>query len=797
MDSRNVGSTGHLVGREDELRRLLAAIAGSPAVVLIEGEAGIGKTRLVAELRAELEGAAPEVAGRLLLIGGCGHIREPFPLGSVVEALRGAGEHLAAADLSLVTGALRPLLPELAHLLPGAPEPLDEIGERHRVFRGLADLLGSLGRVVLVLEDTHWADEQTTEFLGYLLSDPPAGLCVVLTFRSEEVGPGVRAVTARLPASVTRVQLTLPPFDTAATKELAASVLGAARVSEDFAVYLRERTSGLPFAIQELLALLRARNTLVRLGGRWARKAIDELDVPSGVRDSVLERVSRMSADARAVVEAAAVLQVMAPVSTLVATCRIEREEALAGLDEALERGLFVERTGTVGFRHLLAVQAVYGGISLPRRQDLHARAAAAVRRLRPVPLGQVAHHLRHADQLDAWVDAAEQAADQAIALGDSSEAARLLEAVLRHAELDTERSGELALKLGRAVIRNPRATNVIDLISDVLKKDLPRPVRGELHFLLGLAHETAGSQPDQRRRAYAEAVKDLDGRPDLALQAMMGLGLPTAPDLPLTEHLQWLERALDQLPAIDDSTLVAFALGKIAMVLTTIGDPRWAGLTETMLELTGGSPTPRVVSAFRSLGEDACYAGHHEVAEHLLTGALTGVRDFDVSQMEEFLCRAPLVALAYVQGAWDGLDAEAVAVVDRLADLPRYRLPADSVAACLALARGELDLARRLLDEAVDQCMSIGEIDVLPLPLSALLRLATAQGDGEAVLDRAAAACEIWEAKQLWPLAVRVVPPLVEAMVAAGPRVPGHLVPARPTRRDRWPAVHGQKRPG
>ncbi|MEV0810140.1 AAA family ATPase [Micromonospora sp. NPDC050200] len=239
-----------MVGRGEEIEEILSALARPPAAIAIEGEAGIGKTRLVTELLSRAE-----IADRLQVTGACAHIREPFPLGPVVEALRRTHEHLspsAATSLSPVTGALRPLLPELAHLLPAAPDPLnDRIGERHRVFRGLAELLGSLGRVVLVLEDMHWADEQTIEFLGYLLSDPLAGLCVVLTFRGEEVDPGIRALTARLPASVARVQVELPPFDTAATSALAAAVLGADRVSEDFAAYLRERTSGLPFAIQQ------------------------------------------------------------------------------------------------------------------------------------------------------------------------------------------------------------------------------------------------------------------------------------------------------------------------------------------------------------------------------------------------------------------------------------------------------------------------------------------------------------------------------------------------------------------
>jgi predicted ATPase len=146
-----------LVGREKELARLVSLVATAPAVAVVEGEAGIGKSRLAAELLG-----APAVAGLRVLGGACVQIREPFPLGPVVEALRGRVSDLAEADLSPVAGALRELLPELAAALPAAPPPLDDrAAERHRVFRGLAEVLSALGPAILVIEDLHWADGQT------------------------------------------------------------------------------------------------------------------------------------------------------------------------------------------------------------------------------------------------------------------------------------------------------------------------------------------------------------------------------------------------------------------------------------------------------------------------------------------------------------------------------------------------------------------------------------------------------------------------------------------------------------
>ncbi|NUS06331.1 MAG: AAA family ATPase [Nonomuraea sp.] len=753
-----------LVGRDTELRRLLAAVRRPPAVVMIEGEAGIGKTRLVGELAA-----AVELRDRPPLVGGCAQIREPFPLGPVIEALRGAAGRLPAGGLSPVTGALHPLLPELAAVLPAAPGPLDDpAGLRHRVFRGLAELLAALGRVVLVLEDLHWADEQTIEFLGYLLTDPPPGLGLVLTFRGEEAGPGLRALTARLRPELAHAHLVLAPLDAARTNELTASILGTAQVSDEFAAYLCERTSGLPYAIQELVALLRARGVLVQRGTRWARKTLDELGVPAGVRDSVLERVRDLSANGQAVAEAAAVLQVAVPVRELVATCRVPEQDAHEGLDELLDRGLFVERGGTAGFRHALAVQAVYGSIPLSRRQDLHVRAAKAVAGQSPTPLGQIAHHHRHAGQHDAWVEAAEKAADQAVALANDAEAERLLEAVLRHAPLDPAREGRLAAKLGWAGGYALAADELIGLLRGAADRQPPGPVRGELNYLIGLKLEAGGASPELARRAMAEAVGDLADRPVLAAYAMVGLGMPRTPGVPLAEHLRWLDRALERLTEIAEPERRISVLGKVAMVLTLVGDPRGAGLTGQVVERTGGRPTNRwEVVAYESAGEVAGLAGHHDTARRLLDAALAEAAEHDVTGLIESRCRLNLATLAYCRGSWDGVEDELEALRVRFADLRSYRLTADTVAACLALARGRADAA--LLGDLVRANLEAGAADVLALPVNALLRLAVAQDRAGEAVARTAEAFSLWAAKGLWPVGVRAVPALVEALAGLG----------------------------
>lgn len=302
-----------LVRRSWELSQLASAVRAAPAVVVVEGEAGIGKTWLVTEVRDRL------AAHRRFATGWCRSIRGAVSAGTRIEAVRGLGDRLGPSGLSPVAGALRPLLPELATMLPALPPDLDDrVAERHRVFRALVEVLAAVGPAVLVLEDVHWADEQTVDFVSYLLGAPPPDLSVVVTLRGEEADPAVRALAATLPRLVTRVELALRPLDWKGTGELAAAIPGTGHVSKDFASYLQERTSGLPFAIEEVLAVLRGRDP--GRGDAYSRRALEELDVPSGIRGPAMMRVSRLSPDARAVIDAAAVLKTTMPAAVVTAT---------------------------------------------------------------------------------------------------------------------------------------------------------------------------------------------------------------------------------------------------------------------------------------------------------------------------------------------------------------------------------------------------------------------------------------------------------------------------------------------
>ncbi|MFB8243309.1 AAA family ATPase [Kitasatospora purpeofusca] len=172
-------------GRQTELRTLLGAVSGTrPAVVLVEGEAGIGKSRLGAEASQVLRAQQLRV-----LAGACHPLREPLAYGPVIDALRRVGPWLPPVErLGASAGVLAPLLPDLAGALPEPPPDLPpEVSVsgagRFWVVSAVRTVLEAVAPAVLVVEDVHWADEATRELLLLLARDMPADVALVLTYR--------------------------------------------------------------------------------------------------------------------------------------------------------------------------------------------------------------------------------------------------------------------------------------------------------------------------------------------------------------------------------------------------------------------------------------------------------------------------------------------------------------------------------------------------------------------------------------------------------------------------------------
>lgn len=295
----------------------------------------------------------------------------------------------------------------------------------------------------------------------------------------------------------------------------------------------------------------------------------------------------------------------------------------------------------------------------------------------------------------------------------------------------------------------------------------LPPAARCELQFWLALLLRQT-SDPVQQRRLVGEALDNLSGRPDLRAWGMIGMGTPCgSPAVPLSQHLRWLHRSLDVLPRLSNPGLRLLMLGQVTSVLVVVGDPAWQRLTDRLLsDDPEGHLDAAAIAAYETVGAAACYAGHHELARRLLTRATAGSPAADHPGDR---AHARLALLDYCHGRWDGLRGRAEQLMSGLADATDARADAKVVTGCVWLAHGDLDRARPLLTETVDSIVRTGNVELLPIAASALIRLTVSTGE----VDRAAVVARQLikgvESRGVWAPAVRGLPWLAHAMLAAG----------------------------
>jgi DNA-binding SARP family transcriptional activator len=357
-------------GRADELARLETALdaasAGDGSTVLIAGRAGIGKSRLVAELgeRARRRGATV-LDGRCIQLVGVGLPYLPF-----ADALRPVGGSAAIAALAGQLHELPRLIPDLADA--GAPEPAvgDRTDSRLRLFEEVILVLEQLSAkepLVLALEDLHWADASTLDLLTFLAHGTArAAILLVGTYRSEAVRPGdpLQRLASRLIDARAAVSLELDPLDRDAVEALVVEGSETAP-SETLVDAIFARSEGNPLFARELLA--------ATFRGDAA--------LPPALRDMLLADVARLDADSRSVLRVAAAAGRDAPYELLTAITPLDELALAEALRQAVEHSLLVpdQSAGTFRFRHPLFAEAVYGTLQPGEREVLHERIARAL----------------------------------------------------------------------------------------------------------------------------------------------------------------------------------------------------------------------------------------------------------------------------------------------------------------------------------------------------------------------------------------------------------------------------------
>jgi len=371
-----------LVGRDEEARRLRAALAAAEAgrggAVFLTGEAGIGKSRLVREtVRAAAELGLTVLVGRAVAGG------VPTPFRPFAEALTSAGRagRLPASE------ELDPFRPVLGRLIPEWRQPQGTPREESLVFLGEAVLrllraLSPPTGCVLVLEDLHWADRETLALLEYLADNLASErvLCVA-TLRGE--GGEAAALASALAARGSAAVLPLARLDPAAMTRMAQACLDTDLPDGVHAV-VAERAEGIPFLVEEVLAGLVGEGALTEGDGRWRAADLAAPGVPATFADAVRRRLDTVSADSRYVIGAAAVLGRRFDWTLLSPVTGLAGEAVVAALRDGVSLQLIVAEQESFRFRHALTHEAVLAGLLPPERALLASQAVAAVEAAHP-----------------------------------------------------------------------------------------------------------------------------------------------------------------------------------------------------------------------------------------------------------------------------------------------------------------------------------------------------------------------------------------------------------------------------
>ncbi|HVU78297.1 MAG TPA: AAA family ATPase, partial [Gaiellaceae bacterium] len=357
-----------LVARDDELALIASAAAraaeGTPSTVIVGGEAGIGKTRLVdaAAERLEEEGFAV-LRGSCVELGG-----EALPFAPLADAVRALARSL---DEHALDDALGPARAMLARLLPELEidGPATEI-QPGRFFELVLGMLGRLAEerpLAFVVEDAHWADQGTLDLIAFLVRAlRGVRVLLVVTYRSDELHRGhpLRRMLAELERVRSVERLELRRFTRTEVAEQLAAIRGEVPPA-DVVDLVHERSEGNAFLVEEMLAV-------VESGGA---------EVPPSLRDVLLARLEQLSEPAQRVLRVAATGGGRVSEELLAAVSGLAEQELLAGLREAVENHLLVVDDEGAGyrFRHALARDAVYEDLLPGERVRLHGRFGSAI----------------------------------------------------------------------------------------------------------------------------------------------------------------------------------------------------------------------------------------------------------------------------------------------------------------------------------------------------------------------------------------------------------------------------------
>ena len=412
-----------LVGRDPEISTLedalLSALRGDGGVVIVGGEAGMGKTRIVNAL-----GERARRLGCAVISGGCSEAELSLPYLPFLEAI---GNYLATAEIGPLRERLDSAADELAQLFPQLGRAVATTGDaaqaKMRLFESILMLLRDAATrraLLVILEDLQWADPATRELLDYATRRlRSTNVLIVATYRTDEMHRK-HALLPTIQGWRRNGQVEMVDLNSLSAEQvgdMVCAIFEEETISAEFRDFLRERSEGNPFVLEEMLRDALDRGDIFRTDTGWDRKTLTEIRIPPTVRDTILQRLERLSREDVAVLAAASVMGRSFDLPSLAEVARVDESVALAALEASVTAQLTEQEdrvSGRYRFRHALTREAIYDDLVVPRRQQLHSRVADVLgARGGEAPI-DLANHLfmagRHVDAVAMCVAAAEDA---------------------------------------------------------------------------------------------------------------------------------------------------------------------------------------------------------------------------------------------------------------------------------------------------------------------------------------------------------------------------------------------------
>jgi DNA-binding CsgD family transcriptional regulator/tetratricopeptide (TPR) repeat protein len=743
-------SSSRFVGRRAELTRLeeawKTAVADErSAVVLVGGEAGVGKSRLVGELTARV----PDPA--LVLVGQCFDLADrALPFGPIVQVLRMLHRTLDQATLDAVIGPGRE---ELAALLPELHAPVREgivAGALFEQLLGVFERLADHTPTLLVLEDLHWADRSTRELFAYLAGSlHGAPLLLVGTYRSDDLHRRhpLRALLAELDRSSTVERIDLDRFDRDEVRELIAAIVGdepsAELVDRTFL-----RSDGNIFFAEELLAVDGVRGDTI----------------PPTLRDIILARIDGLSEAAQQLLRCAAVIGRSADHRLLESTAGLGPVDLLAAAREAVAQHILVTDGDGLEyrFRHALVREAVVDDLLPGDRVALHTRVAETLA-AHPdwFDGGDAQLYAQLASHWDAARDApralgsaldAARAAERIYAYGDALDHAEQVLTLWSHVPDAETRTGLRHVDMLRYAATQAEMSGTTDRALDYVRAAAGEVDPADDPVVAGLVHERWGRYLWMLSRPWSEIIEHCEEAvrlvPDEPSAARAKVLATLGQQLMLAnrndEAISVCEQAIAIAQEVGDAVIEGHALNSLGSSLGSMGraDEGLACLhraRELAIQTQSWSDVAR--AAVNEGGALQRLAREEEAVAISLAGAETA-RAHGLDRSTGLFLRLNASESLRKLGRWDESE-EQVREVEGLAPIgiDAWRLAEEQC--FLAIGHGDFDAARTQavrIEQLLGSAPPLTERSLLIID-NVYVAIAAWSGDEVGALERAIAA--------------------------------------------------------